>query len=573
MNDAVSRQWDDALTAAMLTAIDPVGLGGIRVRAGAGPVRDAWAAHLRAVLPQAACIRRMPAGIADGPLLGGLDLSATLQAGRPIVARGLLADSDGGVVVLAMAERLPAATAARLAAVMDAGEVRAVRDGISLTHQARFGLVALDEGTDDDEAPPAALLDRLAFDIDLSGVPYRSAMAESCDVTAARAMLTQIVFDDALIETLAVTAQALGVASMRALMMSVRAAVASAALAGRDHVLEADVVLAGRLVLGPRATRLPSPEQSAQPEPPPETTESEAQDEDRPDPGEMPETVLAAITASLPEGLLARLRAESTGRSAARNAGRVGETRRGKTRGRPAGVMRGAPRDGQRLNVIETLRAAAPWQRLRRAPGSERIAVLPEDFRVNRTRVKIGSTTIFVVDASGSQALNRLAEAKGAAERLLADCYVRRDHVAVLGFRGRAAELLLPPTRSLVRAKRSLAGMAGGGGTPLAAGIDAAAELADSVRRRGQTPTIVFLTDGQGNVARDGTGGRARAEADATAAARRLRALGLATLLVDTSPRARPAARALADTMHASYLALPYSDPSLISRAVQAARP
>ncbi len=147
------------------------------------------------------------------------------------------------------------------------------------------------------------------------------------------------------------------------------------------------------------------------------------------------------------------------------------------------------------------------------------------------------------MDASGSAALARLAEAKGAVELLLAECYVRRDRVAVLAFRGRGAQLLLPPTRSLVRAKRSLAGLPGGGGTPLAAGIEAGAALAADVRRRGGTPTLVLLTDGRANVARDGKGNRARAEEEALAAAGRLREAGVRVLLVDTSPRPHAAQR------------------------------
>jgi magnesium chelatase subunit D len=242
-------------------------------------------------------------------------------------------------------------------------------------------------------------------------------------------------------------------------------------------------------------------------------------------------------------------------------------------------VLRGAPRGGQRLNVVETLRAAAPWQTLRRqlrapggAPGEgRRVEVRSDDFHVTRHRQRRETTTIFVVDASGSAALARLAEAKGAVELLLADCYIRRDRVAVLAFRGRGAELLLPPTRSLVRAKRCLAGLPGGGGTPLAAAIDAAAALADAVARRGDTPVVVLLTDGRANVALDGTGGRARAEADAFDAARRLRLQGSAVLLIDTSAQPQPVAARLADALRGVYLPLPYAGAAALSQVVRSA--
>jgi magnesium chelatase subunit D len=165
--------------------------------------------------------------------------------------------------------------------------------------------------------------------------------------------------------------------------------------------------------------------------------------------------------------------------------------------------------------------------------------------------------------------VRRLAEAKGAVELLLADCYVRRDRVALLGFRGQGAELLLPPTRSLVRAKRGLAGLPGGGGTPLAAAIDAGLALAAAVRRKGETPVAVLLSDGRANIARDGSPGRARAEEDALLAARLVRAEGLTSLLVDTSPRPQDPARRLAAEMGALYLPLPRADAVALSRAVR----
>jgi magnesium chelatase subunit D len=148
---------------------------------------------------------------------------------------------------------------------------------------------------------------------------------------------------------------------------------------------------------------------------------------------------------------------------------------------------------------------------------------------------------------------------------------VRRDQVAVLAFRGAAAEVILPPTRSLVRAKRGLAGLPGGGGTPLAAGLDAAAALALRVRRAGGTPVVVVLTDGRANVGRDGLGGRARAQDEALAAARALRAQGGSVIVIDTSVRPEPAARALALAAGARYLALPQANAAALARAVQGA--
>jgi magnesium chelatase subunit D len=194
-----------------------------------------------------------------------------------------------------------------------------------------------------------------------------------------------------------------------------------------------------------------------------------------------------------------------------------------------------------------------------------------DDFRFTWFKPRSETATVFVLDASGSSAMSRLAEAKGAIELLLAECYVRRDQVAVAAFRGRGAQLILPPTRSLVRAKRSLAQLAGGGATPLAAGLDLGRELADQLRRRGLTPTVVVLTDGQANVARDGAGGRERAAGDAELAARLLRVSGLRILLIDTARRPQVMAQSLARTMLARYLPLPYADARTLLSAVKSA--
>ncbi|MBS0638631.1 MAG: VWA domain-containing protein [Proteobacteria bacterium] len=376
-------------------------------------------------------------------------------------------------------------------------------------------------------------------------------------------------------EALCGAAFALGIDSIRAPLFALRAARAVAALDGRTDITDADLGTAGRLVFLSRATCFPPPPQDEQePEPPPPEDQPPPDDEEVVIPDQpLADVVLDAVAAALPADLLAKLM-EQDGRGQARATGRAGQTKLSTKRGRPIGTRQGEPKNGNRLHLLETLKCAAPWQVLRRRSAGDRpprFEVRRDDFRIIRFRQRIGTTTIFTVDASGSSAMQRLGEAKGAVELLLADCYVRRDQVALIAFRGMGAQILLPPTGSLTRAKRSLAGLPGGGPTPLAAAIDAAAALADQVKRTGRTPVVAFLTDGRANIGRDGSGGRPKAEAEALAAGRALRATGIATLFIDTSPRPNPFARKLADEMHAQYVPLPYADPTALSRAVRAA--
>jgi len=381
---------------------------------------------------------------------------------------------------------------------------------------------------------------------------------------------------------------------VRAPLLALRAARAAAAFHGRAAILPEDMGLAARLVLGPRATRLPAPpedqpeeaeaapEDPAQqadspPDQPPDSSEKSDEMPEQPlDPAALQEMILDAARATMPAGVLAALGAQTreAARRAGVSAGRVGAQRLSRQRGRPIGTRPGELRGTARLALVDTLRAAAPWQRLRRRDGKPGplIRVAASDIRVQRFKQHTETTAIFVVDASGSSALNRLAEAKGAVELLLADCYVRRDQVAVVAFRGTAAEILLPPTSSLVRAKRSLAGLPGGGATPLALGLEAASGLAEEAVRRGRSPLLVLLTDGRANIGRDGKPGRPKAEADALVAAIPLRLARVPALLVDTAPRPVPYARQLAEAMGARYLALPSADSQRLSEAVNAAR-
>ena len=599
--------WDDAALIATLFAVDPSGVGGVCLRALPGPVRDQWLADTRELLPPDMHRRKIPLHVTDGRLLGGLDLTATLRAGRPVAEHGLLAEAHGGVVELAMAERVRGSPVSYLCAALDTGEVVLERDGIALRSPARLGVIALDEGSNEDEQVADALVDRLAFLVDLSPIGVRD-MGDLpyavADIVAARERLPQVTISEAQVNAICETALALGIHSLRASLHAVRVARIAAALDGDPEVTDGQVNLAARLVMAPRATQLPSMEPPPDQEPPPpeppppdQDGESDANQEQRNDP--LADQILDATKATIPQDLLDRLRLGQLRRAKVRSTGKSGQVQQANMRGRPAGVRRGELRPGDRLNLIETLRAAAPWQRVRRAERERgltpdrlaaplpapakrggrkkaapvvmpRIEVRKDDFRIQKYKHRSETTAVFVVDASGSSALHRLGEAKGAVELLLADCYVRRDRVALVAFRGKMAELLLPPTRSLVRTKRCLADLPGGGGTPLASGIEVGLALADAVKRRGGTPLLVLLTDGRANVARNGEGGRPKATEEALIVARLVRAAGVAAMVVDTSNHPHPQARALAEAMDATYMPLPHADAGRLNAAVKA---
>ena len=575
MTDAAER-WQDALLAIRLFAIDPHAVGGIMVRARVGPVLQSWLSYLNDTMGDRP-VRRLPAHASEDRLLGGLDLAATLRRGAPVASRGLLAEADGGVIVVPMAERLSPSNAAHLASALDRGQISVERDGLTGVFDTRFGVVLLDEGVDD-ERVSAALADRIGLWVDLDSFARLDALYD--DFAGAEDAIdpADVEVDDDVPQALAAGAIRLGILSLRAVVLAVKVARAAAAMNGRRAVQEPDVIVAARLVLGPRAVHLPSTDDASEDSPhdmPPEAApEPDEQDESQtPEDvevsGPLEDIVLEAAQATMPAGLLAELAILGRVRGASQTAGNAGTLVNTRQRGRPAGIRRGSLRSG-RLNVVETLRAAAPWQPLRRQGRErQRIEVRQDDFRITKYKRRTETLTIFAVDASGSAALQRLAEAKGAVEQVLAECYVRRDHVALIAFRGQQAELILPPTRSLVRAKRCLAGMPGGGTTPLATGIDAARSLAEDAQRRGQTPVLVFMTDGRPNISRDGTADRPQAMKDALESGQLVRSALLTVLFVDTGPRPRTESRALAEAMGGYYLHLPYAQNRAIVNWVE----
>ena len=171
------------------------------------------------------------------------------------------------------------------------------------------------------------------------------------------------------------------------------------------------------------------------------------------------------------------------------------------------------------LALVDTLRAAAPYQRLRAAAVVEQekssiqpqqldhqvekelsIVIKPQDYRRKAREKRVGAYQLFVVDASGSMAARHRMEAtKAAILSLLRDSYIHRDSVGLIAFRKESAEVLLPFTRSVERAERLLASMPTGGKTPLAHGLRMAYTMCDRLLRahRAERIQIICITDGR----------------------------------------------------------------------------
>jgi magnesium chelatase subunit D len=613
--------WFDAQTTAALLAIDPHGLGGICVKSQFGPIRDVWFAFLETQIAPNAHFQKIPLQIQDEQLLGGLDLEATLQYGKPVYSTGLLAKSNGGFIVLPMAERVSPHTIAHILQVVDRGAVRHPQQTAEFA-PCLFGMIALDEGIGPDESIHPRLAEHMAFEVRLDQLGLNDC-TDSLEITPAviaeaKNRLLEIECDARFIESLMQSAAAFGVDSIRAGLFAIRAAKALAALRSQQAVTEDEVVDAARLVLSHRATRMPSSREEFEPDAEPDSAEDEerpnedqstseqeqpVQDDsnqgkdsdtdanqpkeniEQPSADDLEELLIEAIRAGIPPNALAQLSA-GLGRANSKQGskGQFGQLQKNANSGRPAESWRGLPKGGKRLDLLKTIRAAVPWQTMRQAESKaalppsnkqlSRIQIRADDLHVKRYQQRQGVVTIFLVDASGSSATQRLAEAKGAVEQLLADCYIRRDEVAMIALRGRTADVVLPPTRSLVRAKRNLAALPGGGGTPLATGFAAVNEMALTIRRKGMTPLIVVMTDGVANVTLEGVGGRERAHQDALQTARQLRGAGHAILFIDTASAPQALAEALAKEMAAQYLPLPYinSGKAISQRAAYLAR-
>lgn len=588
------RRWLDACLIAKMIAVDPAGLGGVWVKSQAGPVRDVWLKGLQQLIHNQVDLIKVPSNADEGALIGELDLLKTLAQQKKVYTRGILDQVQSGLLLLPMAERIKSHAAALLTQAYDV--------------KSQFGMIALDESlVDEDQQLLPRLVERLAFQINLESLSYRDCNfhLEKIDLLEIRTRLQQIEFPMEALDAVMTAAQSLGIDSLRVGLFVARASRVLAALRGSDMLEQADIQTATRLIFAHRITRLPeskepppeedSTEESAQEEPPPPSQEqnqappedpsSDLEDKNQEDPPSAPpplrqedleEMIIEASKAHLSQNLLDSFeQQQKIIKTNGNSQGKVGQLQKGLSSGQALPSRKGRPSYKHKIDILKTIQAASPWQKIRRleAPNDftspHRIIVKADDIYLKQFVQRTTTVTVFVVDASGSSAMERLSEAKGAVELLLAQCYIRRDQVALMTFRGKQVELILPPTRSLVRAKRLLAGMPGGGGTPLASAIRDSAAFGKKLKSKGQTPLIILLTDGRANVSIDGIGGRENAYNDALSLAKQARLEQLQILFIDTSLKPQETNQQIANDLGAQYLPLPQGKSASVVQAAK----
>jgi len=509
---------------------------------------------------------QVPLNVTEDRLIGSVDVEASVKEGATVFQPGLLARAHRGVLYIDEINLLDDGLANVLLEVISGGVVRVEREGISFTHPCVPLVIATYNPEEGDMR--LHLLDRMAVNLSVDAAPlsmeqrleavgaatsysddpetFVSSVADatsemSTNIVLAREYLTDVRLTQEQVKYLATEAVRAQVQGHRAELFAAELARASAALEARDAVSAADLKLAVQLAILPRSMVRPNdpdqPDQQQPPPPPPpqqqqdddedeeeEDPEDEEEDDAEEDEPEEPEEAPQIPEEFMfdPEGvimdpdLLAFSKSQSAGAAGGR--GLVFSQDRGRY------IKAMLPRGGtQRLAVDATLRSAAPYQKGRRErapPGSTRkVFVEPGDMRVKRLARKAGALIIFLVDASGSMALNRMNAAKGAAIRLLTEAYQTRDKICLIPFQGDKADVLLPPTKSIAMAKRRLETMPCGGGSPLAHGLSLAVRTGLNAVKSGDVGKVmvVCITDGRANVElakADGGGGGMIIEGD-----------------------------------------------------------
>ncbi|ARM30710.1 magnesium chelatase ATPase subunit D [Prosthecochloris sp. HL-130-GSB] len=607
---------DLAKQAMMLLAIDP-SLGGVVVPAAVGSGKSTLARAFADILPEGTPFVELPLNVTEDRLIGGVDLEATLVRGERVVQHGVLSKAHGGVLYVDSLSLLDSSAVSHVMDAMSRGQVLVEREGLSEVHPSEFMLVGTYDPSDGEVR--MGLLDRVGLIVPFTTQnDYRARRQilkcnlgtkddeDTCDelrmlrglLQAARELLPQVSMTREQMQGLIQSALSLGVEGNRVDIFAIKAALASAALAQRTDVDEEDLKLAVKLVLVPRATRMPEreqedveeqmpPEEEMPPEEPEaedeeapaDTPDADAEEEQEETPDMIEELMMEAVETELPDNIM-NISLASKKKSKSGSRGEALNSRRGRfVRSQPGEIRSG------KVALIPTLISAAPWQESRRIERMKKtgkfsktaLIINKEDVKVKRFRDKSGTLFIFMVDASGSMALNRMRQAKGAVSHLLQNAYVHRDQVALISFRGREAQLLLPPSQSVDRAKRELDVLPTGGGTPLASAIYLAWETAKQARTKGISQIMfVMITDGRGNIGLQASmdkdapkASKEDIEQEVAALAASVNADGIASIVIDTQMNylSRGEAPKLADKLGGRYFYLPNAKAEQIAEA------